>query len=146
VTFSAPSGLQDRSMRERNGLNRRSSSLCANENHQSSTHFVDQQRADSIMARGSAPQTGRIHLRRPNPPAPKILLAIGRRTIQFAQPRRRRAYLAAKLNPENSHLPGLSEGGSSTARRVQADCDVPRFSQPFVAEDFRVAANSLGVR
>src|SRR5277367_3422034 len=31
----------------------------------------------------------------------------------FAQPRRRRAYLAAKLNPEHSHLPGLNQGGSS---------------------------------
>src|SRR5271157_834440 len=31
----------------------------------SSTHFIDQRRADSIMARSLAPQTGRIHLSRP---------------------------------------------------------------------------------
>lgn len=30
-----------------------------------------------------------------------------------AQPRQRRAYLAAKLNRERSHLPGLNRGGSS---------------------------------
>jgi hypothetical protein len=37
----------------------------------SSTHYLDQRRADSIMARSIAPQTGRIHLRRPTPLTPE---------------------------------------------------------------------------
>src|SRR5271156_4799154 len=36
----------------------------------------------------------------------------------FAQPRRRRAYLAAKLEPEYSHLPGLTRGGSSAVHFI----------------------------
>src|SRR5271170_2489377 len=48
-----------------NGQNRRCSSLSGNANFLSSAVFVDQRCADSIMARSSAPQTGRIHLRRP---------------------------------------------------------------------------------
>jgi hypothetical protein len=51
-----------------NGQNRRCSSLSGNANFLSSTVFVDQRRADSIMARSSSPQIGRIHLRRPNHP------------------------------------------------------------------------------
>ena len=98
-----PSGLQDRSMSERNGLNRRCSSLCGNENHPSSTHFVDQRRADSIMARGSAPQTGRIHLRRPIQ-HPKILLAIGRRTIQM------------RTHPSSTHFVDQRRADSIMAR------------------------------
>jgi len=40
----------------------------------SSTHFIDQRRADSIMARSLAPQTGRIHLSRPNHPRRRFCL------------------------------------------------------------------------
>ena len=73
---SVPSGLQVRSMSERNGL-RRCSSLCGNENHPSSTHFVDKRRADTIMVRSSAPKTDRIHLHRPIHPRQRLCLQSG---------------------------------------------------------------------
>ena len=60
-----------------NGQNRRCSSLSGNANFLSSTVFVDQRRADSIMARSLSPQTGRIHLRRPNHPRQRCCLQSG---------------------------------------------------------------------
>ena len=58
-------------------------------------------------------RTARSATERRRSSASKRLCKCGKqRTLPtFTQPRRRRAYLAAKLNPEYSHLPGLTRGG-----------------------------------
>ena len=62
----------------------------------SSTHYLDQRRADSIMARSIAPQTGRIHLRRPTPLTPEDSACnlAADHTISTPPPRRRRVNLS----------------------------------------------------
>lgn len=76
-------------MSERNGLNRRSSSLCGNENPSKFDPLCRPATRGLHHGQGLSSTNRSDTSAQTNPPTPKILLAIGRRTIQFPHPRRR---------------------------------------------------------